>query len=257
MAIARPSRSARVEFKFEKARLTLRTQWSEKNHELSDIDIRWEGEANASLTESISRAADFAHGLQAREIFQIDWRQLFPLELFPVFPWLLRQSYQKALNPVPALNQLSGQDSKELLCRCFGIYKQELQSLILKDPSLSAQDLSAQTKAGLGCTTCAQDLQDFLFKTREYFELTEKPLGRRDKEGLWVRPMGMTPAQAVLKLAPLLDEWCRENQVQAEMIDLCGHQVKLRGELSKQQLKELQRHWESHLGIRFAASLFL
>jgi hypothetical protein len=100
------------------------------------------------------------------------------------------------------------------------------------------------------------DLKDFLLKTRERFELTDQQLGRRDKDGLWVRPMGMTPAQAVLKLAPLLKQWCLENRVDAEMVDLCGHQVCLKADLQPEQLKSLQRYWESHLGVRFAASLF-
>ena len=235
----------------------LSTLWSEKTHELVEIKIFWQGDFEASIKEQMTRASEFVEGLAIEQIFNIDWNSLFPESRFPLFPWLLRSSYQLALNPVPAFDKLSSQDSKGLLCRCFGVYERELQSIILKDPSLSVQDLSSQTNAGLGCTTCLQDIKDFLFKTRERFELTDKQLGRRDKNGLWVRPMGMTPAEAVLKLAPLLKQWCLEHKLNAEMVDLCGHQVRLKGELGPEQLKSLQRYWESHLGVRFAASLFL
>lgn len=254
MASVRPSQ---VSGRIQSSTLVLSTQWSEKTHELVLLQVRWEGSVDASLDSKIRRASAFVEGLKLEQIFQINWRDFFPEFLVPLFPWLLRSSYHKALNPVPPFDKLSGQRAHTLVCRCFGVYQQELQALILKEPSLSLQELSAETLAGMGCTTCLPDVQEFLLRTREHFELTDKELGRKDKQGLWVRPMGMTPAQAVLKLAPLLEQWCEDHQVQAQMVDLCGHQVRLKGELNSDQLKSLQRHWESHLGVRFAATLFL
>lgn len=254
MASARPSQ---VSGQIQSGTLWLSTLWSEKTHQLVELTPKWEGEVESSLKTNVTHACQFVEGLKLDQIFEINWRDFFSESLVPIFPWLIRSSFHKALNPVPTFDKLSSQKPETLICRCFGVYQQELQALILKDPSLTAQELSAETRAGMGCTTCLPDVQEFLLKTRDHFELTDKELGRKDKQGLWVRPMGMTPAQAVLKLAPLLEQWCEQNQIQAEMIDLCGHQVRLKGELTSDQLKSLQRHWESHLGVRFAASLFL
>lgn len=254
MASVRPSQ---VSAQIQSSTLLLRTSWSERTHQLVELEPKWKGEVEPALQSQFNQACQLVEGLKHEQIFAINWKELFPESLFALFPWLLRRSYHLALNPVPAFDELSSQSAEGLVCRCFGVYRQELQALILKDPSLSAQQLSVETQAGMGCTSCLADVKEFLLQTREHFELTDKELGRRDKQGLWVRPMGMTPAQAVLKLAPLLNEWRQEHQLQVEMVDLCGHRVRLKGELSSEQLKSLQRYWESHLGVRFAASLFL
>lgn len=77
-------------------------------------------------------------------------------------------SYKLFLNningKVIAFHQQKGEDARELICRCFGVYKQEVNDFLLNSASekQTLQTLGQELRAGIGCGSCHKDLSDIL-----------------------------------------------------------------------------------------------
>lgn len=71
-----------------------------------------------------------------------------------------------------ALREFKGQfiapfENKKLLCRCFGVFTSDIEKLVLKNPTLTIEDIIKETKATAGCGGCATDLADLYYDLRE------------------------------------------------------------------------------------------
>lgn len=79
-----------------------------------------------------------------------------------------------------------GCDEAELVCRCFGVYKQELIGLLTDAGAnqYTAADLGAATRAGVGCGSCHYDLENLLelfgHKEKSTFNKSWKAMGDQE-----------------------------------------------------------------------------
>jgi NifU-like protein len=70
--------------------------------------------------------------------------------------------------------EMKSEKSHDLICRCFGIYKNELVKLIQDNDNFEINDLMVKTKAGAGCRSCQVDIDEIYFETREVYPLKKK-----------------------------------------------------------------------------------
>ncbi len=85
---------------------------------------------------------------------------------FDVPNFLLKEALEVYRGKVPALNELKKTINDELVCRCFGIYKEELLEVLGENPEYKEKDLTNATKAGAGCSTCLVDFQEVFSEAR-------------------------------------------------------------------------------------------
>jgi bacterioferritin-associated ferredoxin len=83
-------------------------------------------------------------------------------------------------------------EDERLLCRCFGITSNQVQKILRSNPDLSVQDITDQTNAGGGCTSCSSDIEkiveSFKFKNSVEFVNPSK------------RILGMTPVDFLIQI---------------------------------------------------------
>ncbi|MEC8624242.1 MAG: (2Fe-2S)-binding protein [Bdellovibrionota bacterium] len=92
----------------------------------------------------------------------------------------------------------------KLICRCFGVYEKEIQSVISKEGFSSFRGILDETCAGGGCATCKPQIQEIL--SRESFK--GPTLFDSFKEtGKVPRIDGMTPVEVILKSEELLNNF--------------------------------------------------
>lgn len=213
--------------------------------------------------EVFELACSFCQGLNAHEALKIKFHSLLKTQndpqkqqlLFDPFALLLRRALSRYWGVVEAAHEYQNASFHELLCRCFGVYRSHLVALILENPALTKEELSQQTKAGMGCTSCLNDLEQLIHDTRARFDLVHLKLGAFEKDGRYVRPMGLTPIECVLKLDELLKQWPAYETYPLMITAIKGYQVMLMGEATPEVLKDLMNFWESKLGSRFTATL--
>lgn len=80
--------------------------------------------------------------------------------------FLLKEALEIYRGKVPALNELKKSLDDELICRCFGIYKNELLEVLDGNPEYQEKDLTNATRAGAGCSTCLSDFQELFSEAR-------------------------------------------------------------------------------------------
>ena len=80
--------------------------------------------------------------------------------------FLLNEALCLYRGKVPSLYKLKGQPESELICRCFGIYQEELFEVLDEHPEYDKRELTNVTKAGAGCTTCLSDFPEVLAEAK-------------------------------------------------------------------------------------------
>ncbi|MBK22732.1 MAG: hypothetical protein CME70_01900 [Halobacteriovorax sp.] len=85
---------------------------------------------------------------------------------FDLPSFLLKEALEIYRGKVPALNELKKCVDDELICRCFGIYKNELLDVLDSNPEFKEKDLTNATRAGAGCSTCLGDFQELFSEAR-------------------------------------------------------------------------------------------
>lgn len=223
------------------------------------------GESYYEWRESFELACSFCEGLSAHEALKVKFHTLLKTlsdekkqqTLFHPFALLLRKALTDYWGVVQATHELQGYPFHELICRCFGVYRTQLVKHILENPQVTAAELSALTQAGMGCTSCLSDLTEVIQETRERFDLVHTRLGAFEKDGSYVRPMGLTPMECLFRLEEALEIWRNQHQVTLIITEIRGHEVELSGQASRAELKDLMSFWEQKLGGRFTATLLV
>lgn len=82
---------------------------------------------------------------------------------FPL-PWLLYRKFVREIQDTEIpWNQMKGRDGQNLICRCFGVYKEDIHELVGSGVEVSGlRDLGDHLQAGIGCGTCREDLLEEL-----------------------------------------------------------------------------------------------
>lgn len=94
-------------------------------------------------------------------------KEIPPVEGFFDLPhYLLHEALSTYRGKAPALYELKNQPENDLICRCFGIYKEELLEVLDTHPEYSRQELTNATKAGAGCTTCLSNFSEVLAEAK-------------------------------------------------------------------------------------------
>lgn len=126
--------------------------------------------------ESLSKLAVGLEGKAFSELHASAGSNLSEGEHFFDLPlFLLKEALDSYRGKAPALHELKNEDANDLICRCFGIYKNELLSVLDENPDFKDKDLTNATKAGAGCTTCLSDFQELIAegKARQAKKLLE------------------------------------------------------------------------------------
>lgn len=221
------------------------------------------GEELESWKESFELACSFCQGLNAHEALKIKFHTLLKTQndpqkkevLFHPFALLLRLALSRYWGIVESPDEWEKVSFHDLLCRCFGVYRSQVIKLVLENPAIDQQELSQKTQAGMGCTSCLGALEQMIHHTREKFDLVHLKLGAFEKDGRYVRPMGLTPMQCLFKLDQALKLWLEQRSLELMISDIRGYQVILHGQCEQKDLQELSQFWEQQLGSRFTATL--
>jgi bacterioferritin-associated ferredoxin len=144
----------------------------DKKDRLKGLFYQGEG----ALLESFESLAKAAEGKNFEELQSLKL-DLTPSNRFFNLPlYLLKRALDSYRGKAPALYELKNEPESELLCRCFGIYKEELLETLDKNPEFGRKELTNSTKAGAGCTTCLVSFQEVFAesKSRQARKLLEK-----------------------------------------------------------------------------------
>ncbi len=133
-------------------------------------------EGQGALLESFEALAKASEGTNFQELQSLKFDLGTSPGFFNLPLYLLKKSLETYRGKVPALYELKNEPESELLCRCFGIYKEELLETLDKNPEFGNKELTNATKAGAGCTSCLVNFQEVFaeFKSRQARALLEQ-----------------------------------------------------------------------------------
>ena len=60
---------------------------------------------------------------------------------------------------IPAHHEKLGFKKENLICRCFGVYVEQLEELVREKPNSDLKDVTNELNAGGGCATCRNDIK--------------------------------------------------------------------------------------------------
>jgi bacterioferritin-associated ferredoxin len=106
--------------------------------------------------------------------------------------------------PVP-WNQQKGIGLEGLVCRCFGIYLEEIKIFLQEQPMATIAEMTDQMKIGGGCTSCLFDLEKIIHDFRNNTGLVTSEKRRRYR--------GKTPIECLLRAGELIAEAIKEGDI--------------------------------------------
>ncbi len=117
-----------------------------KGRELKETEKEW-------LLGGLGKLAKELEGRVYTEI------PFFKSDRFPL-PWVF---YHKLVSTIQSKNhswsEMKGRNPDHLICRCFGVYKEDIHELIGSGVEVTGlRDLGDHLQAGIGCGTCRDDL---------------------------------------------------------------------------------------------------
>lgn len=116
---------------------------------------------------------------------------------FPSLYFLVRKFIQEIRStPIP-FDQQKGRPYQNLLCRCFGVYVEDIHELVGRGIEVnSLRDLGDHLNAGIGCGTCHRDLE------RTLEPLLSQPIESTEKVSvaLWQKLDAQNLAQEIFQL---------------------------------------------------------
>jgi NifU-like protein len=162
-------------------------------------------------------------------------------------------------------SNVSGYDSDELLCRCFGVYKSQIKELVEENENVDLKLASNELKVSIGCTTCS----DSVVKAIDFFNSKKRPTLKIDierefdEQGQRVRPLGLAPSEFVLKIDTLAKSWTKEQELkdtELEILSIKGHALKFKVKPNKNAqyiLETFNEYANEKLGLVLRFDLLL
>lgn len=92
---------------------------------------------------------------------------------------------------------------ENLICRCFGVTKEQIGQVLIGESDISLSKIRASTKASAGCGSCANEVKEILQEYCDQHAL---------KNGGALRPKGLTPIDFFLAINQFFTSWQSENQ---------------------------------------------
>ena len=127
--------------------------------------------------------------------------------------------------------------SSPLICRCFGIFLEEITDHLKANSGIDLKTLTAQLLAGGGCTSCQEDL----LKLIEQYATVEAKSP--------TIPFERGRAAQVLNLYDNFCRWRASQHLDIDILDLSSQKavVELLGETRREDMRNFERHLqESH-----------
>lgn len=173
--------------------------------------------------------------------------------------WLLHKAIEDYLGTAATLSE-----QNDLLCLCYGIGIKELKKQILARPDYDLPALVAETMATSACGSCRPTIVAAMQTIREEHGLilgVGSEESRLDKAGHWIKIKGLYPAELLIRLDDLKNNWMiREEivgQFEIEILRIEGHHLWLKvlpaddPERSQKVLEALGEYWRSEFGALF------
>lgn len=121
-------------------------------------ELCFEGKGAITLQKSLNQLCLKVKGLPLGELPIFDEETNFPFTTF-----LYRRFLQDIRQTLIPFSFQKGRDPQNLVCRCFGVYKEDIHELIGSGVEvLTLRDLGDHLSAGVGCGSCHVDLKHIL-----------------------------------------------------------------------------------------------
>jgi NifU-like protein involved in Fe-S cluster formation/bacterioferritin-associated ferredoxin len=114
--------------------------------------------------------------------------------------------------------EMKMENYQHLICRCFGVYRNELVNLIRENDHFELKDLMIKTKAGAGCKSCQIDIDEIYFETRETYPLKKKIDGMKVTSDYKLQ--NKTTAQWVIEMDKSIKSFLITNTLSVELIEI-------------------------------------
>jgi bacterioferritin-associated ferredoxin len=134
--------------------------------------------------------------------------------------------------------KLLGEKSSQLVCRCFGVFRRQIFQILKENWEADAFSVLEQTKAGSGCGSCFERLEEVInqFRPDALVGVTKK------------RVLGQTPVALMLEV----DEFIKQIHPANEVLDLKSNVLTVRCVVDKQRLKKsLEKKYAQALLVSF------
>lgn len=186
---------------------------------------------------------DLANLLERRPISEIStivsqWKSShkdsFEDQFINLPEYLLEQAISDYSGTNQSLETLSSRNSGRLICRCFGVSESQIKEVINKSNEAGILDVADKLRATIGCGTCRKDVEQLILTTKneKLSSISENSLNLKfDSNGERIRPMGLSPAEFVLKIDSLKSSWMREQELinyKIEIDSISGHTLYLK-----------------------------
>jgi bacterioferritin-associated ferredoxin len=127
-----------------------------KNDQVMELTFEWDGPDE--IAEQFSELASSIVGKEFGDIPIIDTHGKFPYAFT-----FYRKFTLEVKDTLHSFASQKKRDFKELICRCFGVYKSDIHELIGSGVEInSIRDLGDHLQAGIGCGSCHHDLREEL-----------------------------------------------------------------------------------------------
>jgi bacterioferritin-associated ferredoxin len=190
-----------------------------------------------------------------------DYLKAFPItnRPFTPFPFLLISRGLQEYFGTPSRDQLQNQDYKNLVCKCFGVYRSEIEREWIENQQASASGITQRLKAGACCGSCLPTIKDVLseaWNTLGHQVLNSEQDQEELLNGKSPRYNGHTQVDFLFYLEQLLEEWKRSREDMDhqfflyEIQDLEFYNLKLKiltGPWVEEDSFNLQNELESYL----------
>lgn len=177
----------------------------DKNNKVISIDS--EVKSSQEWIDSFLYFETKAQGKFVNEILAINWAkeieeasQFRSIVFYPVF--LFSKAFNDFLG-VPISCEVSKQNHQDLVCRCFGIYQNQLVEQARKEGISDLNHFLRSTMASQGCGSCSNEVRAIFHR-----ELTNK-----QREVKSSRIMGLTHAHFLIKCDDWIQTWLKRENV--------------------------------------------
>lgn len=139
-----------------------------------------------------------------------------------------------------ALDSYLGEDvylkeRSDVLCLCYNVTKKNLKEFVLADIEFDLTKLLKNTMATSACGSCLKPINAYIAKIRSENGLIKglkNSRARFDKEGHWIKINELYPADLMIKLDDLKNDWIAQNEIpesfSLEITDIEGNHVDMK-----------------------------
>jgi bacterioferritin-associated ferredoxin len=197
---------------------------------------------------------DLLVGSTVSEVSDLSWDnfsesiQDFNLDLSKPFVNLPVAMFDKLLKENLGISKstdtLKNCSSKNLICRCFSVYSDEIYSIVQENSNADVMTMTNSLEAGGGCTSCADDIETAIVEARDLYAIV--PQNQTESDFPYA-PMGLTPAEFALEIDTYLQTWAKSKEVELEIEDVRDYKMKLRlvnqdHEFKSKEIKDLSKN---------------